>query len=631
MKARSIIILLIGFLFTTCVNAQNQQKKKGIEQIKEQLKSEKVDSIKVALYGMLVEQTQFRNPQEAFKYTKKENELAVKIDFKKGIGSSFLHFADYYRTTGKLDSARFYYDKSIKLFEETDHLIGVIFVNHSVASFEKSLGNYDKALMAAKKNIDLYANRDTIRAIFGRAFNLIGAEYELIGDIHYEKGNYQIALSETLKALSFFKEKKDTIRKADALRQIGKVEFALNNIKSAITHTKEAFELYDAFNDQQYKSYAANDLGTYLLKTDDVDNALNFFETALEISQKLDLVDTKSGALNGLGNVYRKKKEFEKSRAYLKQSLALFKDLDYKNSLVITLNDLAKLELTNRKYKAALDYSVASISLSKQIGAKDNLKDAYYLNYQIWKKLNNTEEAIRSHEKFKAVNDSIFNITKSQQIEELRTIYETEKKEQQLAIQKNEIDILEQKAEINNLQRLLLGIGLTLSLLVLGFGYYGIKQKMKRNKLEKEKVDAELEFKKKELTTHALHLAKKNETLEGIKQQAKEFTTSENGHGFKQLIRSIDFDLQDDNNWENFARYFEEVHKDFNGNVKSKYPQVTPNELRLLALLKMNLSSKEIANILNISPEGIKKARYRLRKKLDLQTEDSLQDLVMGL
>ena len=98
-----------------------------------------------------------------------------------------------------------------------------------------------------------------------------------------------------------------------------------------------------------------------------------------------------------------------------------------------------------------------------------------------------------------------------------------------------------------------------------------------------------------------------------------------------QLIRSINFDLQDDNNWENFSRYFEEVHKDFNGNVKTKYPSVTSNELRLLALLKMNLSSKEIANILNISPEGIKKARYRLRKKLDLTTEESLQNLVLSL
>jgi len=191
---------------------------------------------------------------------------------------------------------------------------------------------------------------------------------------------------------------------------------------------------------------------------------------------------------------------------------------------------------------------------------------------------------------------------------------------------------LEEKQRAAALQNTLLIGGIVALISLFGLLYYGIRQKMKRNKLEKEKIAAELSFKKKELTTHALNLARKNETLENLKSKAQELKEKENiGNGYNQLIRSINFDLQNDNNWENFSRYFEEVHKDFNSNVKTKYPQVTSNELRLLALLKMNLSSKEIASILNISAEGIKKARYRLRKKLDLTTEDSLQDLVISL
>lgn len=61
------------------------------------------------------------------------------------------------------------------------------------------------------------------------------------------------------------------------------------------------------------------------------------------------------------------------------------------------------------------------------------------------------------------------------------------------------------------------------------------------------------------------------------------------------------------------------------------YPEVSNNDLRLMSLLKLNLSSKEIANILNISVEGVKKARYRLRKKLNLNTEESPQELVIEL
>ena len=267
----------------------------------------------------------------------------------------------------------------------------------------------------------------------------------------------------------------------------------------------------------------------------------------------------------------------------------------------------------------------------KQAELNNLTKDAskgYEERSKLFAKMKRYDLALIDHKKFTAFRDSMFNTTKSQQIEELRSIHDTEKKEQQIALQEKEITVLEQKASISNLQRLLLGIGLLLSLI----GFYAVRQKMKRNKLEKEKVDAELAFKKRELTTHALNLARKNETLESLKAKAQELKEKENmGAGYNQLIRSINFDLQDDNNWENFSRYFEEVHKDFNSNVKLKYPQITSNELRLLALLKMNLSSKQIANILNISLEGIKKARYRLRKKLDLTTEDSLQDLVLGL
>jgi hypothetical protein len=229
---------------------------------------------------------------------------------------------------------------------------------------------------------------------------------------------------------------------------------------------------------------------------------------------------------------------------------------------------------------------------------------------------------------YNRLNDSIFNTTKSKQIEEMRALFEIEQKEQEIALKEKEIESLEQKAEISNLQRILLGAALVLSLL----GFYGLRQKIKRNKLERAKIQAELAIKKKELTTHALNLARKNEVLEALKQKAKELKQSEtDSKGYAQLIRTINFDLQDDNNWENFSRYFEDVHKDFNGNVKRKYPDVTSNELRLMALLKMNLSSKEIANILNISSDGIKKARQRLRKKMRLSPEDSLETTVMAI
>lgn len=625
-------LIYLFFLFSFLGNAQEYKYTKAIDSLIEVTNQRPDDSLKVAGYGRLYELLMFRDPEMAFNYAKKEHGLSKKIGYKLGVAAGHLHFANYFTDRGKIDSARHYYSLAMQGYTELNSTKGILFVNHSLASFENSLGNYAKALALATKNIDLYKNRDTVYAKNSATFNLIGAEYELIGKTHHEMGNYRIALKETLNALKFFEEKKDTLRQADALMEIGALEKILENFESAIIHTEKAYDIYDKFDDKQYKCYAANGIGDVYLSLRNPEEAIKFYEDALQLSREIKNRDIEGSSLVNLGMGNMALGENGVAIENFNKGLAIHENLGYKKSISIALNGLAEAQIKGNDLKAALDNLNRSISIARDIGAKDNLSKAYSLRYTINKFLGNFRDALADHEMFKAVNDTIFNAAKSQQIEELRTIYETEKKEQQIAIQENEIVLLEEKQRAATLQNTLLIVGILALISLFGLSYYGIRQKMKRNKLEKEKVDAELAFKKKELTSHAMHLAKKNEVLETVKQKVKELQAAENGErGYRQLIQTINFDQQDDRNWTSFIQYFEQVHKDFSANIKRKYPSITSNELRLLALLKMNLSSKEIASILNISQEGIKKARYRLRKKLNLVTEESLQDLVLSL
>ncbi|WP_431124595.1 tetratricopeptide repeat protein [Flagellimonas flava] len=612
-------------LLATCLNAQQPKNIDSIIQVTRKMPD---DTLKVAYYGIIYENLMFKDPKKAFEFAKKEFELSKKIGYQTGLGSGQLHLADSYKNSGQIDSAKYYFDRSYQIFKKQDHTLGLLFINHSQASFEKSQGNYEKALEYANRNIELYRNRDSIKTTYNADFNLIGAEYELIGSIHIELGNYNIALKETHKALKFYEQIKDTIRAGDALMALGNIETLLGNHEKATPYYKKSYSIYDYFNDQQYKAFSANNIGDNYMVLGQFSNAQKYFNESLEIATEIGNEEIKGNALIAMAGVFRESEDLNKAKDFAERALEIHSKLEYKKNIAADLIELAKISIRSNNFSVALDHLEQAIRISSEIGAKDNLRESLQLRYTVYKKQGDFTLALSDHEMFKSVNDSIFDKTKSQQIEELRTIYDTEKKEQQIALQDKEITVLEQQAEISTLQKMLLGGLLVLSLI----GFYGIRQKLKRNKLEKEKVDTELAFKKKELTTHALHLAKKNEVLESLKQKAQELKENETSNkGYQQLIRTINFDLQDDNNWENFSRYFEEVHKDFNSNVKTKYPQVTSNELRLLALLKMNLSSKEIANILNISPEGIKKARYRLRKKLDITTEDSLQDLVLSL
>jgi DNA-binding NarL/FixJ family response regulator len=89
--------------------------------------------------------------------------------------------------------------------------------------------------------------------------------------------------------------------------------------------------------------------------------------------------------------------------------------------------------------------------------------------------------------------------------------------------------------------------------------------------------------------------------------------------------------LNQDKEWTDFNTHFESINKNFYSRIKQAFPEISPNEMKICALIKMNLSSKEMASILNISPDSVKTARYRLRKKLNLNTEDNLTDFILHL
>ncbi|MCS6903958.1 MAG: response regulator [Bacteroidia bacterium] len=141
----------------------------------------------------------------------------------------------------------------------------------------------------------------------------------------------------------------------------------------------------------------------------------------------------------------------------------------------------------------------------------------------------------------------------------------------------------------------------------------------------------ELEALSKELTMYSLHLVQKNEKIKEIKQLLQQVTDSFEA-GFRQIqqtIQSINSSLRLDQDWESFMIYFEKVNINFFQNLKTKFPDLSSGEMKLCALIRLGLANKQISDILNISPQSVNVARYRLRKKLNLSNEQSLDDFII--
>jgi ligand-binding sensor domain-containing protein/DNA-binding CsgD family transcriptional regulator len=155
------------------------------------------------------------------------------------------------------------------------------------------------------------------------------------------------------------------------------------------------------------------------------------------------------------------------------------------------------------------------------------------------------------------------------------------------------------------------------------------------SKLEKEKLELQIQAKNQELASNTMHLVQKSEILQKIKsevqsiaQSSKDTATAKHLRG---VIRKISTDERLDEDWEDFARHFDQVHGQFLQRLREKYPQLTPKDHRLCAYLRMNLVSKEIAPLLNISVRSVEVARYRLRKKLEIDNEVNLVEFMMEI
>ncbi|NJO02575.1 MAG: hypothetical protein HC880_13605, partial [Bacteroidia bacterium] len=154
------------------------------------------------------------------------------------------------------------------------------------------------------------------------------------------------------------------------------------------------------------------------------------------------------------------------------------------------------------------------------------------------------------------------------------------------------------------------------------------------DRLRSEKIEAELKYKQRELVTTTMHLVKKNETLEEIKDRiesiSKKSKDEKTAHELYKLIGMLKQEEVLDEGWEQFTFHFNQLHGDFFKQLKEKYPQLTPKDMKLCAYLKMNLTTKEIASLMNITVRGVEASRYRLRKKFDLDAQANLTDFLMG-
>ncbi|WP_111683114.1 hypothetical protein [Winogradskyella tangerina] len=457
-----------------------------------------------------------------------------------------------------------------------------------------------------------------------------------VGAAYITDADYKNALKNLLESEKNYSSIKDSLGIAMVNLDLAIVYSNLQEKVRSIEATKKAAFIYkNAKRDLNY-AVALIDMCSSYLDMKETDSVVKYLPIAHKIVENRHQL-ANAYVYQHYGNLNYQLGKYDQSIKDLKKGLEVNKTIDDSGLNVNLYNFLVQSYKAKNNKELAYVYALKSDSVSVLIGnSYDRLKSLLTLAKSSYE-VNKNKESHSAFLDYIELKDSLLGEEKLKEIAALEKFYEAEKRENQIKIQQQENDLLTVKNRAANNRNIALLITLFLLAaiayaLINKFRLKATKQKAitKVKELENENLNQKIEYQKRELASKALHIAQKNEMLNELKGDLNQLKKDSNSNSVNHLIRKLHIDKQIDDNWEQFTTQFMEMNPDFFKNITQLYSNLTKNDIRLIALLKMKYDSNAIASLLNISTEGVKKARYRLRKKLELSSKDDLEKHIMS-
>jgi DNA-binding CsgD family transcriptional regulator len=420
---------------------------------------------------------------------------------------------------------------------------------------------------------------------------------------------------------------------------IGIVYQQTKNYNQALTYLHESHEnLLKAEVDSSYMAAIYTNLGTTYGRLEQFDLVKEYCEKALSIYGDSEIDNYyKTIVYTNLGNAYFLEKNYSKSLDYYNQSLNYYKDQDiFLDNYAAILASIADVYLEIEDTKEARNYLDQAIFISNKNNGDLLIEHIYQSNVKYYTKINKPQLALNNLKTLNNLKDSryhpevIANVARYQKDHDLKKI----KRESQL-----KVHFLEQKQLLEVYKWYAFAAIFFVLLLILLLFIYRQKNKIRLKnmvldnyKSEQEILSEKIKFKNNQLTNYAMYIVKKNEFLEEIKEEIDNVkTTSNNTVNINPLSTLVNQHINNSKDRKDFEIRIEKENQDFYFKLQKNFPSLNENDKKLCSLLLLELSSKEMAALLNISVGSVEKSRYRLRKKLAIDTEISLSKLLNNL
>jgi len=554
------------------------------------------------------------------------NRHAKDIEHANVMVDSLINLSKNYSNT-PLDSAIIFGQKAWSIAEAIGYERGLVNAGSALADA------YDK--QGEKENSRDIAEHVLKTAKDNGSSDLLGKAHNTMARVYQNMRLYDLAFEEYNKAIQHLKASENQADLALAYNNLGRMYQEKGDTEQAIEYYTKCGNIARENDNEKLALIIMINMAGIYKDQGKHDKAMQEYLAALELNKRVNIKRAYGPVYINLASIYTTADDLENAKLYLDKALEFAKETGSINFKEICLTKAGKYHYYKGEYKEAI--KILENALSETIGTKQHLyktEIAETLTF-CYEELNNFEKAFYYQKIFNAYNDSLFSINNTQKLAELESKYNYEKilREEELRQQKK--DLLMLSVSLGLLLVLLIAFVTirrqkTLGKLILlekeklekDLDYR--KQKLLSAQLEKEALEKDLDYKRMELINKELRLSEKREiqtkTIEKLNEFNSKLDKSKSGE-LRPIISEFQADLKAAA-WEEFEIRFQDLHNDFYDKLNEKFPELTPNDKRLCAFLRLNMTTKEICSITHQKPESVDTARTRLRKKLQLTNTD---------
>jgi tetratricopeptide (TPR) repeat protein len=386
----------------------------------------------------------------------------------------------------------------------------------------------------------------------------------------------------------------------------------LEDMASAKAYYRKAKKAFEAQGDKRSVVMVYNNLGAIYRKANLLDSALYVYGEASKLLVSINNSFLLAQNTLNMGNVYEQKGELDQAETAFLKCLELSESSNLQYGVLLSTVNLGNLYRLKKDFPRSKDWLNRALELSNSMGLAR--EKGLVLERLSWlaRDTNNFEEAYTQSVKAAAIQDSLASESVKKEVQALQKKFENEKSE-------NEVLNLKTKNQQAALGLLAAGIGILLLFTFIFYVLYRQKRLLAQKLLaesEREVLSKAIQVKDMELTAQALQLLQ-------IKKRMEESVQELEGEGDEKRARfpaRESFDLLQ----QEFEHRITTTNEDFYQKLLKAFPDLKPSELKLCSYLRLNLSTKELAEILNKSARTIENTRFSIRKKMGLGPEDSL-------